>query len=101
MSATAPGIRPAPTEWFKKVLDELGMHMITNGIIPKNTCPFCISRRTVQERYLKKIHQRYDDQLTVIEVPLFPGELKGQEQLMQYVRYLGWGAGAGLKRILG
>ena len=74
------------------------MHMITNGIIPKNTCPFCTSRRTVQERYLKKIHERYDDQLTVIEVPLFSGELKGREQLMEYARYLGWGAGAGLKK---
>ncbi|MDO8872752.1 MAG: ArsA-related P-loop ATPase [Methanoregula sp.] len=97
----APCIRPAPTERFIKILDEPGIHMIANGIIPKNTCPFCTSRRNVQERYLAKIRQRYDDQLTVIEVPLFPGELKGQEQLMQYARYLGWGAGAGLKEDTG
>jgi len=72
--------------------------MIVNGLTPKNTCPFCTARRTVQERYLKKIHQRYDDQLTVIEVPLFSGELKGRVQLMEYARYLGWGAGAGRKK---
>jgi len=92
------------TERMKQVLDRLNIftaRIIVNGIVPKNTCPFCTSRRTVQERYLKKIHQRYDDQLTVIEVPLFPGELKGQEQLMQYARYLGWGAGAGLKEDTG
>jgi len=89
------------TERMKQVLDRLDIltaRIIVNGIIPKNTCPFCTSRRTVQERYLKKIHERYDDQLTVIEVPLFSGELKGREQLMEYARYLGWGAGAGLKK---
>jgi len=92
------------TERMKQVLDRLNIltaRIIVNGIVPQNNCPFCISRRTVQERYLKKIHQRYDDQLTVIEVPLFPGELKGRENLMQYAAYLGWGAGAGLKRIQG
>jgi arsenite-transporting ATPase len=92
------------TERMKQVLDRLNIltaRIIVNGVIPKNTCPFCISRRTVQERYIKKIHKHYDDQLTVIEVPLFPGELKGQEQLMQYARYLGWGAGAGLKKNTG
>ncbi|MDO9036247.1 MAG: ArsA-related P-loop ATPase, partial [Methanoregula sp.] len=86
------------------VLDRLNIltaRIIVNGIVPKNTCTFCTSRRTVQERYLKKIHQRYDDQLTVIEVPLFPGELKGRENLMQYASYLGWGAGAGLKKDTG
>lgn len=89
------------TERMKQVLDRLDIltaRIIVNGLIPQNTCPFCTSRRTVQERYLKKIHERYDDQLTVIEVPLFSGELKGREQLMEYARYLGWGAGAGLKK---
>ncbi|MDO8872748.1 MAG: ArsA family ATPase [Methanoregula sp.] len=92
------------TERMKQVLDRLDIltaRIIVNGIVPKNTCPFCISRRTVQERYLKKIHKRYDDQLTVIEVPLFSGELKGRELLMEYARYLGWGAGAGLKEDTG
>jgi arsenite-transporting ATPase len=87
------------TERMKQVLDRLGIltaRIIVNGIVPENTCPFCISRRAVQERYLKKIHKRYDDQLTVVEVPLFPGELKGHEQLMEYARYLGGEAGSGL-----
>jgi len=86
------------TERMKQVLDRLTIltaRIIVNGIVPENTCPFCISRRAVQERYLAKIHKRYDDQLTVIEVPLFPGELKGREQLMEYARYLSGGAGSG------
>lgn len=92
------------TERMKQVLDRLNIltaRIIVNGIVPQNTCPFCSSRRAVQEQYLKKIHQRYDDQLTVIEVPLFPGELKGRENLMLYASYLGWGAGAGLKEDTG
>ena len=89
------------TERMKQVLDRLDIltaRIIVNGLIPKNNCPFCISRRTVQERYLAKIHERYDDQLTVIVVPLFPGELKGREQLMEYARYLGWGTDSGIKK---
>jgi len=81
-------IRPALTDRLKKGLDEPDIPMIANGIIPENTCPFCTSRREVQTRYLAGIHKRYDDHLKVIEVPLFPGELKGREQLMQYARYL-------------
>jgi len=79
------------TERMKQVLDRLHIlteRIIVNNIIPENTCPFCTSRRQVQARYLAEIHKRYDDHLKVIEVPLFPGELKGRGQLMQYARYL-------------
>ena len=92
------------TERMKQVLDRLNIltaRIIVNGIVPKNTCPFCTSRRIVQERYLAKIHKHYDDQLTVIEVPLFPGELKGREHLMEYARYLGKSGSPGLKKNTG
>jgi len=95
-SATAPGIRPAPTERFKKVLDELGipMHrMIVNGIVPENTCPFCRSRRKMQVHYLEAIHKRFGSDLQVIEMPLFPFEMKGQDAIRQYAGSLGSHAG--------
>jgi arsenite-transporting ATPase len=92
------------TERMKLALDRLNIltaRIIVNGVIPENTCPFCISRRTVQERYLAEIHKRYDDQLTVIEVPLFSGELKGPGRLMEYAGYLGRDAAYGLKKNYG
>ncbi|MEN6610077.1 MAG: TRC40/GET3/ArsA family transport-energizing ATPase [Methanoregulaceae archaeon] len=79
------------TERFKAMLDRAGIftsRIIVNGLIPENTCPFCRARRTVQKKYLKKIHEIFDRHLTVIEVPLFPGEMKGQEQLERYAGYL-------------
>ena len=81
------------TERLKQELDRLGIRtarIVVNNLIPENTCPFCISRREVQQRYLGKIRERYDDVLEVIEVPLFSGELKGRDTLMEYARYLGW-----------
>ena len=81
------------TERLKQELDRLGIRtarIVVNNLIPENTCPFCISRREVQQRYLRKIRERYDDVLEVIEVPLFSGELKGRDTLMEYARYLGW-----------
>jgi arsenite-transporting ATPase len=84
------------TERFKKVLDELGipMHrMIVNGIIPENTCPFCSSRRKMQVQYLEAIHKRFGSDLQVIEMPLFPFEMKGQDAIRQYAGSLGIHAG--------
>ena len=92
------------TERMKRALDRLGIltrRIIVNGIVPKSTCPFCTSRRNLQERYLEKIHRNYDGRLRIIEVPLFPGELKGWEQLGQYARCLGRDAGTGLKTAAG
>ncbi|MFA4876974.1 MAG: TRC40/GET3/ArsA family transport-energizing ATPase [Methanoregula sp.] len=80
------------TERMKQVLDSLDIltsRIIVNGLIPENTCPFCISRRNMQQRYLTMIRERYESILTVVEVPLFPGELKGQDTLKEYARYLG------------
>ncbi|MDD1701949.1 MAG: arsenical pump-driving ATPase GET3 [Methanoregula sp.] len=86
------------TERFMAVLERLDIctaRIIVNGLIPENTCPFCRARRRVQERYLAKIHEAFDSRLAVIEVPLFPGEMKGQKQLVKYAAYLGWDARAG------
>lgn len=80
------------TERFKKVLDGLGipMHrMIVNGIFPDNACPFCRSRRMMQMHYLEAIHKRFGSALQVIEMPLFPFEMKGQDAIRQYAGSLG------------
>ncbi len=79
------------TERLKQTLDELGipMHrMVVNGIVPANTCPFCQSRRSVQMKYLRAIHERFESVLDIVEMPLFPGEMKGQDALLRYAELL-------------
>jgi arsenite-transporting ATPase len=76
---------------LKQTLDELGipMHrMVVNGIVPENTCPFCQSRRSVQVKYLHAIKKQFERVLGIIEMPLFPGEMKGRDQLFRYAGLL-------------
>lgn len=76
---------------LKQTLDELGipMHrMVVNGIVPENSCPFCQSRRAVQLKYLHAIKKQFERNLDVIEMPLFPGEMKGRDPLSRYAGHL-------------
>jgi arsenite-transporting ATPase len=86
------------TKRLKEVLDRLDIltaRIIVNGITPKNTCPFCMTRRKVQLKYLAAIQERYEKELEIIEVPLFPGEMKGLGQLVRYGAFLDQSAYSG------
>jgi arsenite-transporting ATPase len=79
------------TRRLKQTLDDLGipMHcMVVNGIVPKNSCPFCQSRRKVQMKYLHAIKKQFEPALAIIEMPLFAGEMKGQNHLLRYAGLL-------------
>jgi len=70
-----------------RVLDEHGIrvaHMIINGVVPESECPFCSSRRRMQQRYIDELHRSYDGRIRIIEAPLFPGEVIGIEKLEEY-----------------
>ncbi len=76
---------------LKATLDELGVpvrRMVVNGIVPKSDCPFCMSRRAVQMKYLAAIREQFAPGLTVIEMPLFPFEMKGLGHLLRYAHLL-------------
>jgi arsenite/tail-anchored protein-transporting ATPase len=76
---------------LKQTLDELGIplhRMVVNGIVPENSCPFCMSRRSVQMKYLRDIRKQFESELDILEIPLFPGEMKGLDQLLQYAELL-------------
>jgi arsenite-transporting ATPase len=76
---------------LKQTLDGLGIplhRMVVNGIVPENTCPFCQSRRAVQMKYLRTIRKQFEGVLDILEMPLFPGEMKGRDSLLIYAELL-------------
>ncbi|MFZ2071405.1 MAG: TRC40/GET3/ArsA family transport-energizing ATPase [Halobacteriota archaeon] len=79
------------TERLKAFLDEQGIsirRMIINGVVPESDCKFCASRRKMQQRYMDELHRRYDGKIKIIEMPLFPDEVKGLEAISRYADML-------------
>ena len=72
-------------------LDEYGIgirRLIINGIVPVSDCPFCSSRRRMQQQYIDRFHEMYDDRMTIFEMPLFPEEICGKTVLSRFARQL-------------
>lgn len=79
------------TERLKAALDEQGIsirRMIINGVVPESKCKFCDSRRKMQQRHIDELHKRYDMSMEIIEMPLFPDEVKGLEAISRYADVL-------------
>ncbi|MDI6810935.1 MAG: TRC40/GET3/ArsA family transport-energizing ATPase [archaeon] len=79
------------TERLKAFLDEQSIsikRMIINGVVPESDCRFCVSRRKMQQRYIDELHKRYDGNVKIIEMPLFPEEVKGLEAISRYANVL-------------
>ena len=51
-------------------------HIAINMVVPQTDCYFCSSKRTEQQRYIKKIHSKFPAR-SVTKVPLFPHEVRG------------------------
>jgi arsenite-transporting ATPase len=84
------------TERLKAFLDEQGIsirRMIINGVVPESNCKFCTSRRKMQQRYMDELHKRYGGEIKIIEMPLFPDEVKGLEAISSYADMLYGGEG--------
>jgi len=75
------------TERMIKSLDQYGMkvkELVINNVIPEQAdCPFCQARRENQDRYIRKIRDRFSD-LKITIIPLQPYEVKGLEVLKNF-----------------
>jgi arsenite-transporting ATPase len=67
-------------------------NIVVNQLFPqeKELCDFCSSRRKMQQKNLKKIREifGYNFGKSIIEVPLFKGEIREFEKLREMGKYL-------------
>ncbi len=71
-------------------MDKCGLKLdklIVNNIVPADGGSFLAGRAEQQKHYLKLIREVVDG-LPVIEVPLFPGEIKGLMMLGEFRKYI-------------
>lgn len=71
-------------------LNEYGLtveRIIINNVIKKPDSGFMVTRAEHQKKYLELIHGRYSD-LEIVELPLFPYEIKGLERLKEVEKIL-------------
>jgi len=55
-------------------------NIAVNKVVPQTDCGFCSDRRAEQQGYIKKIHSRLNDR-TIVQVPLFPRQIRGLKDL--------------------
>ena len=58
-------------------------HLIINHLIREADCPFHQQRKAVQEPYLNLLHRAYDPRMSLVELPLLPGEVRGLQGIQQ------------------
>jgi arsenite-transporting ATPase len=78
----ALGVRQ--TERIIKDFDEYQLkvnHLIVNYIIQEADCDFHKLRREMQQSYIKVLNDLYSHRIRLIEIPLFPHEIKGVERI--------------------
>lgn len=56
-------------------------HIIMNMVIPPVECGFCSSKQNEQQRYLKQMENSKPPECVVTQVPLFPHQIKGIDDL--------------------
>ena len=57
-------------------------HIIVNKAIPETDCGFCSVKRAEQQDYVRKISSIFPDR-TIVQVPLFPHQIRGIEDLRE------------------
>ncbi len=63
-------------------------HIVINMVYPENpSCPFCTARYNMQQKNLKDILELYEG-YDIIQVPLFPEEVRGLEKLLELAKIL-------------
>jgi arsenite-transporting ATPase len=66
--------------------------IICNGINPHNPdCPYCTSKREMQQKELQSIHEKFAP-YKIVEMPQFPHEIRGIEDLANFGKVLLEGA---------
>jgi len=85
------GLALSQTERLIRSLDEHDVsirQMIINAVVPDENCRFCISRRKMQQKYIDEFHRKFDERMRIIEMPLFPEEIRGLDALSRYAGML-------------
>lgn len=78
---------------LESVFQELGRYglavkrIIVNNLVKSPDSEFLRTKARQQERYLKHIHEKYDN-LGIIEVPMFPQEVRGPQKLGEVQKIL-------------
>ena len=71
-------------------LKEMGIAVrtiIVNRILAEGKCPFCNLRMKEKEKCLKMIDEKFKD-YSLLMMPLFPTEIRGQDSLNEYAKIL-------------
>jgi len=58
-------------------------HLIINHLIREADCPFHRQRKAMQDQYLNLLHRAYGPKMTLVELPLLPGEVRGIQGIQQ------------------
>lgn len=76
------------------VLDELRRNGITvqrlivNNVVPATDSTFLEQKRRQQRPHVQRLHERYGTTMPIVEIPLFPQEIRGVERLRTVGRLL-------------
>ena len=71
-------------------LKEMGIAVrtiIVNRVLAEGKCLFCKLRMKEKEKYLKMIDEKFKD-YSLLTMPLFPAEIRGQDSLNEYAKIL-------------
>lgn len=71
-------------------LNEYGLkvqHLIINNVVKEKDSEFLLTKARQQKNYLEAIYARYSD-LEIVELPMFPYELKGLDRLREIEKIL-------------
>ncbi len=64
-------------------------YMIVNQLIPENPgCNLCASRRKMQQNHLRELHELYDVDFNITELPLFETEIRKIDALREVGKIL-------------
>jgi len=63
-------------------------HMIINNVIMNPDCEFHRQRMRMQQRYIRMLVNEYGHRMKLIQLPLFPCEMKGIESLKELEKLL-------------
>jgi arsenite-transporting ATPase len=77
-------------EGIFRELNEYGLkvkQLIINNVVKDESSEFLLTKARQQRNYLEHIYDRYSD-LPIIELPMFPYELKGLDRLREVERIL-------------
>jgi arsenite-transporting ATPase len=62
--------------------------IIINHVMKFGTCDFCIKRRMSQQKYIEQLSTLYGANYRLVDIPLFPEEVKGMKSLREMGKFL-------------